>query len=304
MRARALDLPAIGLGCAALGKPEIRDDTAAATLAAALEAGIGYLDTAPLYGCGLSERRLGRALARHGGARPKLSTKVGHVIDMPEGGYMPAERRRSDFSRDGIRRSLEQSLLRLGVDRVDLVYIHDPNPNLAQAEAAFEALADLRTEGVLDAIGVGTGSVDAAIAVLRRCPIDAVLIAGRLTLLNREAEAELLGLCTARGARVVAGGVFNSGILAAPDPTAASYDYAKADAARVALARDLARVCGRFGVGLAEAAVRFVARHDAVATTLLGAASPSELAQCLAAFEREIPDALWPALDDVVRHAV
>lgn len=300
-----MNLPALALGCATLGKPEVSEETAAATLDAALAAGIGYFDTAPLYGCGLSERRLGRALARHGGKRPMLSTKVGHVIDMPEGSYMAAERRRNDFSRDGIRRSLERSLGRLGVERVDLVYIHDPKPGPAQAEAAFAALDELRSEGLLDAIGAGTGSVAAALDVLRRCPIDAVLVAGRLTLLNREAETELLGECAARGAAIVAGGVFNSGILAAPDPAAANYDYAPADDARIALARDLARVCERFDATLMEAAVKFAARYDAVATTLLGAASANELSQCLSAFAREVPDALWPALDETARrHAV
>ena len=302
---RTLDLPSIGLGCAALGRPEVPDETAEATLASALAAGIDYLDTAPLYGCGLSERRVGRALARHVGKRPKLSTKIGHVIDMPEGSHMPPSKRRTDFSAASVHRSLEQSLERLDVGQIDLVYLHDPGPDPTRLDAAVAALDALRGQGLLGAIGVGTGSVQAALAAVRRFPIDAVLIAGRLTLLDREAEAELLDVCATRGTRLVAGGVFNSGILAADDPSGANYDYAKADARQVAIARDLARACERFNVKLIEAAIQFAARHGAVSTTLLGAASPGELAQCLAAFERKIPQALWLELDKAIaRNAV
>ncbi|MCM0018737.1 MAG: aldo/keto reductase [Tagaea sp.] len=304
-RGGGVELPEIGLGCASLGRAEIAEDVAQATLRAAIEAGIGYFDTAPLYGCGLSERRLGRALTGLRGKRPIISTKVGHVIDAPEGSHLPASHRRIDYSKDAIARSLARSLERLGVDRVDIVYIHDPGRDANGAESAFEALCDLRSQGLFDAIGVGTGSVEAALAVVRRFRIDVVLIAGRLTLLNREAATALLPACAASGTKIVAAGVFNSGILAAGDPATANYDYARAPAPLVAAVRDLARVCDRFGVPLKDAAIRFAARLENVSTTLLGAAGPTELAQCLAAFSRAIPDALWPELDDIARrHAV
>lgn len=304
-RGGGVELPAIGLGCASLGRAETGEDAAQATLRAAIEAGIGYFDTAPLYGCGLSERRLGRALTGLRGKRPAISTKVGHVVDAPEGAHLPASRRRIDYSKDAIARSLTRSLERLGVDRIDIVYIHDPDREANDAESAFDALCDLRSQGLFDAIGVGTGSVAAALRIVRRHPIDIVLIAGRLTLLNREAQIALLPECAASGTKIVAAGVFNSGILAAGDPATANYDYAKAPDNLVAAAREMARVCDRFGATLKEAAIRFAARHAEVATTLLGAASPAELAGCLIAFDRAIPDALWPELDDVVRrHAV
>lgn len=296
-----LALPSIGLGCASLGRPETSDDEAGATLLAALHAGIDYLDTAPLYGTGLSERRVGRALASWRGRRPRLSTKVGYVIDVPEGSYLPPAARRTDYSRDGVRTSLMRSLDRLGVDRVDLAYIHGPDGVPDEAERAFRALAELSREGLVGAIGVGTNLVETATEVIRRCPIDAVLIAGRLTLLDRRAADGLLDLCRERGVAVVAGGVFNSGILAAPDPARANFDYAPAGQALVEATRALSAACDRAGVSLKSAALQFAARHPGVTTTLLGAANRTELGECLQGLSTAIPEALWAVLDGVTK---
>lgn len=298
-------LPTVGLGCASLGKTEVTEDEAQGTILAALAAGISYLDTAPLYGCGLSERRVGRVLRLWKGDAPKLSTKVGYVITAPEGSYLGASERRTDFSRDAVRRSLELSLRRMDVGRVDLVYIHAPDGMPDQAEIAFRALSDLRGEGLLDRIGVGTNCVGTVLEVMRRCPIDAALIAGRLTLLNRGAEEGLLGSCAENGVAVVAGGIFNSGILAAADPAAANYDYSPATSRLVAATRDLASSCSRFDVPLKVAAIQFVARHSGVTTTLLGAANLRELAECLSGLGSTVPDLLWAELDKVAkRHAL
>lgn len=298
----SLKLPARGLGCASLGKTVVDGDEAHGTILAALEGGISYLDTAPLYGCGLSERRVGHALRHWNGRPPKLSTKVGYVIDAPEGSYLPASERRTDYSRDAVRRSLELSLRRMDVGRVDLVYIHAPDGLPDEAEVAFHALSELQGEGLLDAIGVGTTSVETVLEVMRRCPIDAALVAGRLTLLNRGAEVGLLDSCADSGVAVVAGGIFNSGILAAADPAAACYDYAPATDRLVAATRELAAACSHFDVPLKVAAIRFVDRHRSVTTTLLGAANRLELAECLSGLETSVPELLWADLDKVAKN--
>ncbi len=298
-------LPAVGLGCASLGKPEVAEAEAVGTMLAALEAGIGYFDTAPLYGCGLSERRVGAALGRAGAHAVTLSTKVGYTIDGPEGGYLPADRRRHDFSRQGIRDSLFRSFERLGVAHVALVSLHDPVERIDAAADGFAALDELRAEGHLDAIGVGTNSAATALALLERCPLDAVLIAGRVTLLDRQAVPALLPACSARGVHVIAGGVFNSGILADPQAGAARFDYAPAPARRRAAAEDLAAEAARHGVPLRAAALQFARRQAGVGTTLLGPASRRELEECLAGLALTVPETLWSELDSIAaRHAL
>lgn len=300
-----LSLPAVGLGCASLGRPEVEEREAQDVLRAALAAKIGYFDCAPLYGCGLAERRLGRALASHLGTRPIVSTKVGYVIDVEEGSYLAPQARRTDYSRAGVRESLSRSLDRLGLDKLDLVYIHGPDGVPDQAEHAFEALAELRQEGLVDAIGVGTNLVQTAIEVMSRCQIDALLIAGRLTLLDRRAEEHLLDECADRKVAVVAGGIFNSGILAAAAPATSKFDYATPSEHVIEITRTLAATCQCHGVSLKTAAVQFVRYHRGVTTTLLGAATRNEIAECLEALRIDVPDALWPELEAVVRsHAL
>lgn len=211
---RRLALPRFGLGCAPIGDlyHEVDPDVAAATVHAAVDGGATLIDTAPLYGDGLSERRVGRALATVDRARFQLSTKVGWQI--AEG----AEPRHA-FGRDDVLRSLEGSMERLGVDRFDVVHVHDPEDHLDEAvRHAVPALLRLRDEGVVGAVGAGMNHSAPLAELVRRTDLDVVLIAGRYTLLEQPALAGLLPLCAERGVGVIAAGVFNSGLLADPGP--------------------------------------------------------------------------------------
>ncbi len=217
----------LGLGTAPLGNlyAEVSEEDAAATVADAWAAGIRVFDTAPLYGHGLAERRLGAALSAHPRGDFVLSTKVGRLLvpGTPDGadgfkvshGQVP----RFDFSADGVRRSLEESLGRLGLDRIDVALIHDPDNHLEQAIAeAAPALAALRDDGVVTAIGFGMNYVAPLKEAVERCDLDVILVAGRYTLLDQAAlHSGLLAACAERGVGVIAGGVFNSGVLAVAD---------------------------------------------------------------------------------------
>jgi len=278
-------LPSIGLGTAALGDRDIPEAVAQATFEAALARGVGYFDTAPLYGGGLSERRLGRALAGLRD-RPFVSTKVGYRVGFPEGTRQPPGERVLDFSFDHVRQSVEASLVRLGLDHVDLVYLHDV-PDVAQSEAAVSALCDLKDEGMIGGIGLGTTDSALAVAMVAHHDLDAVLIALRHTLLDRSAEQRLFPVALGKDTAIVAGGIFSSGILA--DPASARFDYAPASAERLAQARRLAASADRHGVSLKAAALHFVAGDPRVTTTLLGAASTAELTECLNLLASHLP---------------
>ncbi|MCE2524444.1 MAG: aldo/keto reductase, partial [Acidimicrobiia bacterium] len=214
-------LPAIGFGTAPLGgfRTPVSEDAAAAAIEAALEVGYRYFDTAPLYGYGLAERRLGRAL-KGCDADVKVSTKVGRIID-PEAPRPPGDlfagdcgTATFDFSADGVRRSLEASFERMDCSYVDVAFIHDPDDHPRQALAeAYPALEQLRAEGAVGAIGVGMNRPGLPTRFVTETDIDAVLIAGRYTLLDREADEGLFGAAKARGVHLVAGGVYNSGVL-------------------------------------------------------------------------------------------
>ena len=224
----ALGLTQISLGCAQLGNlyRPIDEREARATVDAAWSEGIRYFDTAPHYGLGLSERRLGRALAAHERGDYVLSTKVGRLLmptpaqgRMDDGGFaVPASFRRVwDFSRDGVLRSLEESLARLSVDRVDIVYLHDPDDHRDDAFlSAYPALEELRSQGVVTAIGAGMNQTPMLADFARNTDVDVVMLAGRYTLLDQSALDDLLPTCADRGVAVVAAGVFNSGLLARP----------------------------------------------------------------------------------------
>jgi D-threo-aldose 1-dehydrogenase len=299
----------LALGCAPLGGlyAAVADEQARATVDAAWRAGIREFDTAPHYGAGLSERRLGAALATRPRDELVISTKVGRLLvtgraaageDMFAG--EPARARVFDFSRDGVARSLEQSLERLGMDRVDAVYVHDPDDHMEQAiGAALPALARLRAEGVVRAIGAGMNHAAPLARIVREADVDRVLVAGRCTLLDRSAEDELLPLCAERGVEVVAGGVLNSGILADPRP-GAMYDYAPAPPDVLARTQRIAALCAQHATPLLAAALAFPARLPAVAAVLVGARSPAEVAANAAAFAQPVPDALWEELRALV----
>lgn len=288
-------LSRIGLGGAALaGLYEPVDESdAAATIRAALDSDLTYIDTAPHYGLGLSERRIGAVLRERPRESFVLSTKVGRlIVPGPDG----APERRWDFSRSGIRRSLEESLTRLGLDRADIVYLHDPDDHEDEVyAAAFPALAELRDEGLVLAIGAGMNQGAMLTRFVRRLDLDVVLCAGRYTLLDQSAGRDLLPACRERGVDVVIGGVYNSGLLAAPGPDA-RFDYAPAAPELVARARKMAQVCARYGVPLRAAAMQYPRRHEAVTSVLVGCRSAAEVADSIATARVVIPEQLWQEL--------
>jgi D-threo-aldose 1-dehydrogenase len=281
----------------------VDDDAAAETIEAAWAGGIRTFDTAPHYGLGLSERRLGAALARRPRGEYVISTKVGRLLEDaplgedPEGFAVAAHSRRVfDFSADGVRRSLEGSLDRLGLDRVDIALIHDPDDHGEQAlREAYPALERLRAEGCVRAIGVGMNQTAMLTRFVADTDVDVVLVAGRYSLLDQSAAGTLLPAALERGVGVIVGGVFNSGLLAAP-AVGATYDYKAAPDALIARAQDLAALCARFGVPLRAAAARFPLRHSAVSSVLIGARSAAEITDAIKLRATDIPADLWAAL--------
>jgi D-threo-aldose 1-dehydrogenase len=302
-----LRVSALALGTAPLGNlfAPVAEEDAAATVGSALEAGLTYVDTAPHYGLGLAERRLGRLLAGVPRDRFVVSTKVGRLVRPlapgetadPEGfADSPPARRVWDLSGDGVRRSLEESLERLGLDRVDILLLHDPDDHEREAyEQAFPALIELRDQGVVTAIGAGMNQAEMLTRFVRDLDIDVVLVAGRYSLLDQRALAELLPTCAARGTAVVVGGVFNSGLLADPRP-GATFDYAPAPPELVDRAARLAEVCARHGTPLRAAALAFPFGHPAVTSVLVGARSAAEVQDAVACFEWPVPGELWADL--------
>jgi D-threo-aldose 1-dehydrogenase len=300
-------LPRLGLGCAPLANlyHPVSDEDAQQAVAAAFDNGAGYFDTAPHYGLGLSEERLGRALAGRDRSSYLLSTKVGRRLrdlasgERPDGqGFTdsPARARVWDFTADGIRATLESSLERLGVDSVDIVYLHDVEDHLPEVyDTGFAALAELRDQGLVKAIGFGMNHSDILAKLVDDLDVDVVLCAGRWTLLERTALADLLPACERRGTKVVVGGVYNSGLLADPKP-GAHYNYAEAPQDVLDRALHMARVCAEFDVPLRAAALRYPFAHPSVVSAVVGAANADEMRDNAAMFAREIPDALWHAL--------
>lgn len=300
----AVEVTRLGFGAAPIGNlfTAVAETEAAATVDAAWQAGLRFFDTAPLYGHGLSERRLGAALR----ARPRdeavVATKVGRLLDAhvvkDDDGFVdtPPVGWRYDFSYDATLRSLDASLKRTGLDRIDVLHVHDPDDHAEDAlRGAFPALRKLRADGVVRAIGAGMNQSALLARFVREADVDCVLLAGRYTLLEQPALADLLPLCVARGVSVIAGGVFNSGLLADPS-SRATYDYHPAPPAQVEHAQHLAAVCARHGVDLKAAALRFPLAHPAVACVLTGARSAAEVAENARLFAAPIPLALWDDL--------
>ncbi len=292
------------LGSAPLGGlyQPVGDAAARATVDEAWRLGVRTFDTAPHYGAGVAERRIGAALRERPRSELVLCTKVGRLLVEPEapGASMFAEDsglgRRFDFSADGVRRSLEDSLERLGLDRVDVVHVHDPDDHLDEAIASsLPALAALRDEGVIGAVGAGMNHVAPLVRIVREADVDCILLAGRHTLIDHGASAQLLPLCVERGVSVIAAGVLNSGILADPGD-GATFDYEPASAGMLEHARRIGAACERHGVSLPVAATAFPLRHPAVACVLVGARSPREVAADLEGVLGAIPDVLWADL--------
>jgi D-threo-aldose 1-dehydrogenase len=298
-------MPPLGLGTAPLGGlyTEVDEDEAHAVVRRAWEHGVRVFDTAPHYGAGLAEQRLGAVLRQLPRDEIVVCSKVGRVLqrgrDRDFAKFFrgsPALHPEFDFSADGVRRSLESSLERLGIDRLDVVHVHDPDDHGDQAVAeAIPELARMRDEGIIGAVGAGMNQVEMLVRFAEETDVDCFLVAGRYTLLDQSAGRDLLPLCAERGISVIIGGVFNSGILADPKP-GARYDYAPADADLVARARRLQGICARHGVALAAAAVQLPIAHPAVTTVLVGARSTREVDEDVALFNQPIPDDLWAEL--------
>jgi D-threo-aldose 1-dehydrogenase len=315
MRTRNLGHSGVGVtelsfGAAGIGNlyTTVTDHAARQTVDAAWEAGIRSFDTAPHYGLGLSEQRLGAALRDRPREAYTVSTKVGRVLepvpephgdDLANGFAVPAaDRRRWDFSADGVHRSLEDSLRRLELDQVDIVYLHDPDDHARQALGeAYPALEKLRAEGVLGAIGVGMNQAALPARFVRETDIDVVLLADRYTLLDHSGLQELLPAAAERGVSIVLGGVFNSGILADPH-RATTFDYGAVPEDVLSRALRMHLICQKHGVSLRAAALRFPTGHPAVTSVLLGARSPEEVRDAAANAAAPIPGNLWRDLKD------
>ncbi|MFI1092637.1 aldo/keto reductase [Streptomyces sp. NPDC020917] len=303
----SVSVTSMSFGAAALGNlgTAVSDEDARAAVDAGWAAGIRYFDTAPHYGLGLSELRLGAALRHRPRAEFVVSTKVGRLLrpktgsgrDDANGFAVPATHERIwDFSAPGVRTSIEESLTRLGLDRIDVVYLHDPDDHEHQAfTEAYPELERLRAEGVVGAIGAGMNQTRMLDRFVRDTDVDVVLLAGRYTLLDQTALDSLLPDAFRRGVSIVIGGVFNSGLLAAPKP-GATFDYAPVSPALLDRALHMQELCESHGVPLRAAAVRFPFGHPAVASVLVGARSAEEVRDAAAHFARPLPARLWDDL--------
>jgi D-threo-aldose 1-dehydrogenase len=316
---RDVQITRLGLGSAPLGGlfQPVSDDVAYATVVRGYELGLRYFDTAPLYGYGKAERHFARALASFPRSSFSLTTKVGRLlrdtsigdskydVDTTQffegspfykntGTEIPV----FDYSYDGAMRSFEESLARLNLDYVDIVHVHDPEDHIDEAlTGACRALVDLRGQGVVGAVGIGTDYSEPAVRFVEETDVDCVLIAGRWTLLDQDALRELLPKALARKVKVIVAGAYNSGVLASPGDDA-TFDYAPCPPHIKDRALAMEQVCARFEVPLKAAALQFPYRHPAVASVVVGARSPAEIEENVRLAGIEIPDELWHALNE------
>jgi aryl-alcohol dehydrogenase-like predicted oxidoreductase len=315
MRARVvaagLRLTELGFGGAQLGNlfRTTTDEEADGAVRTAWDAGVRYFDTAPHYGLGLSERRLGRALRSYPRDEYVVSTKVGRLLEPvaspdgmdPEGFVVPASHRRVfDYGRDGVLRSIEGSLERLGLDHVDLVLIHDPDEHAREAlEGAAPTLSQLRSEGVIRAYGAGMNQAPMLTRFVRETDVDVVMVAGRYTLLDQTADRDLMPAALERGVGVINAGIFNSGVLSRPRPLPGTrYQYHPVRGEMVERTTRIAVVCEEFGVDLPTAAAAFARHHPAVASVVVGLRTPAQVTDLVNRWRRVVPDGLWTALHE------
>jgi D-threo-aldose 1-dehydrogenase len=314
--AGSLSISKLGFGGAPLGNMHrvLTDEEAQATVQAAWDAGLRYFDTAPFYGYGLSESRIGAVVRQQPRDSYVLSTKVGRLLEPCAPGeensgiYLntPQVTVRYDYGYDGVMRSYESSLERLGLDRIDILYVHDIG-NLTHGDAAaghyrdlmdggWRALDELRSAGAVTAIGLGVNENAICEAVLADADPNIFLLAGRYTLLDQSAEERLLPECVKRGVGIVLGGPYNSGILATGPIPNAQYDYEAASPAILEKAAKLQSTCAAHGVSLAEAALHFPLRHPAILSVIPGSQTVEQVALNIATYEKAVPEALWEGL--------
>jgi D-threo-aldose 1-dehydrogenase len=294
----------LGLGSAPLGGlfQAVTDDEAHHVIEAAWQSGIRFFDTAPQYGNGLAEQRFGAVLSTKPRDQFVLATKVGRLLRAdapPQSDTFPGAPPLNpvfDFSYDGVMRSVEESVTRLGIDRIDILHIHDPDEHFAEAlSGAYPALDRLRAEGTIKAVGAGMNQAEMLARFAREANFDCFLLAGRYTLLDQVGLKELLPLCVERGIAIIAGGVFNSGILADPRP-GTHYNYQAAPDELVRRAARIKAVCERHGVSQKAVAIQFPLGHPAVQTVLTGCRSVDELNENVDAFQAPIPPTVWEDL--------
>lgn len=304
-----IEVSPLGFGSAPIGNlyRKVDDDTAVRAVNAAWEAGVRYFDTAPHYGLGLAERRLGRALRERPRAEYAVSSKVGRLLvpnerptgdDLANGFAVPDDLRRElDYSPSGVRRGIEESLTRLGLDRLDIVLVHDPDECVdTVVRETIPALCRLRDEKLVGAVGVGMNYWRPLRRIARETDVDVVMVAGRWTLLDRSAEP-LLDACAERGVSVLAAAPFNSGILAREEPTEAdTFDYAPVDAEVLSIARELAASCRAHGATLPQAALQFAPRHPAVAAVVAGFADEAQVRTAAAWMGAAVSEDAWSEL--------
>jgi D-threo-aldose 1-dehydrogenase len=286
-----LNVTRLGLGTAPIGNlyVPISESQAVEIIQYAYNQGLTLFDTAPLYGSGKSERFVGKALAGVPRDSFILSTKVGRLVQ-PDGSVI------FDYSRDGIKRSIEASLERLQMDRIDILLIHDPDNHFPQAlDEAYPVLADLRSQGVIKALGAGMNQWQMEEQFARNADIDCFLLAGRYTLLE-QTSLDFLQLCREKNIGIFLGGVYNSGILATGPKDGAKYNYADAPPAVLDRARKIKAVCDRHNVPLNVAAIQFPFAHPAVTAAVVGAQTAQEVANNIESFRGDVPVALWADL--------
>ncbi len=301
----SLSVTHFGLGTAPLAGlyEAVPEDQALAVISRAWDAGIRHFDTAPLYGFGLAEMRLGKALRDKPREEFVLATKVGRLLraDAPAD---PGQNFRGtppvnpvfDFTYDGVMRSVDESLERLQLERIDILHIHDPDNHYdAAIHGAYKALDRLRSEGVIQAVGAGMNQAQMLARFAREGDFDCFLLAGRYTLLDQVALDQLLPICVERGIAIIAAGVYNSGILADPKP-GARYNYTAAPQPLLERARKIRVVCDRHGVPLKAAALQFPLGHPSVSCVVVGCRSVEHLDESIRMFEVDIPPALWQEL--------
>ncbi len=306
-----LKITRVGFGCAPIGNlhSEVAEGDAQAAIAAAFDDGVRFIDAAPFYGYGLAEERAGRALANRDRNEFVVSTKVGRLIrpgqrsgtevfDAGKSFYLANEEMHTelDYSYDGVMRSLEDSLRRWNLDRIDILHIHDPDEHFDQAvDGAYKALDRLRSDGTIGAVSAGMNQWQMLARFMDHGRFDCFLLAGRYSLLDQSSLPEFLPKCLAQGVSVIVGGVFNSGLLANPQ-RGATYDYTPASEALLARALSIKAVCERHGVPLKAAALQFPLAHPAVTAILTGVRTRAEWAENHAGLGLDIPAALWAEL--------